>query len=223
MGGGETWDLLVQHPMKFAAAIQVSATGGDLLKASVLRNTPLWVFHGALDLTVYVSEARQMIAALERAGATAVYTAGLSDSLVEERIRSGAKLLYTEYPDGRHDIAVRAYTESLLMPWLFLQQITTGIGEHPLNSVPMEYSLSQNYPNPFNPSTTIKFELPKPARVRLSVYDILGREVSVLVNEKRDAGVHEVKFDAAGLASGVYFYMLQAGDFIQTRKMFLIR
>ena len=83
--------------------------------------------------------------------------------------------------------------------------------------------LFQNYPNPFNPSTTMKFELPKTSMVRLSVCDILGREVSVLVNERKNAGSYEVKFDASGLASGVYFYRLQAGAFVQTRRLLFLR
>jgi hypothetical protein len=89
--------------------------------------------------------------------------------------------------------------------------------------IPTVFELSQNYPNPFNPSTTIKFELPKSSDVRLSVFDMLGREVSALVKERRDAGVHEVKFDGSNLASGVYFYRIQAGDFVQTRKLLLVR
>jgi photosystem II stability/assembly factor-like uncharacterized protein len=91
------------------------------------------------------------------------------------------------------------------------------------DEVPNDFALCQNCPNPFNPSTSIKFELPKSSDVRLSVYDLLGREVSVLVNEKRNAGVHEVKFDGTSLASGVYFYRIIAGDFIQTRKLLLLR
>ncbi len=87
----------------------------------------------------------------------------------------------------------------------------------------MQFGLSQNYPNPFNPSTTIKFELPRASQVNLSVYDILGREVAVLANERRDAGVHEVKFDGTGLSSGVYFYRLTADDFLQTRKLLLLK
>ncbi len=85
------------------------------------------------------------------------------------------------------------------------------------------YDLAQNYPNPFNPSTTIKYELPKSSEVKLSVYDLLGREVSVLVNEKKDAGVHEVRFDGSGLSSGVYFYRMQAGDFVATKGLLLVR
>jgi hypothetical protein len=88
---------------------------------------------------------------------------------------------------------------------------------------PRQYELSQNYPNPFNPSTTIKFELPKASHVSLTVYDILGREVTVLVNEKRDAGVHEVKFDGSNLASGVYFYRLKAGDIVQSKRLLLLK
>jgi hypothetical protein len=83
--------------------------------------------------------------------------------------------------------------------------------------------LYQNYPNPFNPSTTIKYELPTSSVVKLSVYDMLGREVSVLVNERRDAGVHEVRFDGTRLSSGVYFCRLTARSFVQTRKFLLIR
>jgi hypothetical protein len=88
---------------------------------------------------------------------------------------------------------------------------------------PRRFELLQNYPNPFNPSTTIKYELPRPTEVRLSVYDILAREVSVLVNERREAGIHEVMFNASGLASGVYFYRLQARGFIQTMKLMVLK
>jgi hypothetical protein len=83
--------------------------------------------------------------------------------------------------------------------------------------------LQQNYPNPFNPSTTITYELPGTSEVRLSVYDILGREVTVLVNEKRDAGIHEVKFDGTHLASGVYIYRLTVGEFVQSKKLTILK
>jgi photosystem II stability/assembly factor-like uncharacterized protein len=98
---------------------------------------------------------------------------------------------------------------------------TTGI--LPLPSIPTMFSLDQNYPNPFNPSTTIKYELPRTSHVSLTVYDILGREVSELVNEKKDAGVYEVKFDGSNLASGVYFYRLLAGSFMATKTMLVVK
>ncbi|HSQ76525.1 MAG TPA: T9SS type A sorting domain-containing protein, partial [Bacteroidota bacterium] len=83
--------------------------------------------------------------------------------------------------------------------------------------------LHQNYPNPFNPSTTIRYELPEASTVRLSVVDVLGHEVSVLVNERREAGVHEVRFDAAGLPSGIYFCRLGAGGVTQVKRFLLVR
>jgi hypothetical protein len=107
--------------------------------------------------------------------------------------------------------------------WFQNVSIVTSIEQIASETVPREFRLEQNYPNPFNPSTTITFELPKSSLVRLSVYDILGREVSLLVNEKRDAGAHRVTFIASGLSSGVYFYRMQAGDFVRTRKLLLLR
>ncbi len=106
--------------------------------------------------------------------------------------------------------------------WTTTNQVT-GADYGQSGSVPLAHQLLQNYPNPFNPSTTIKYELVTTAEVRLSVYDILGREVSVLVNEKREAGVYEVKFDGSNLESGVYFYRLNAGDYVQARKLLLVR
>ncbi len=89
--------------------------------------------------------------------------------------------------------------------------------------IPLRLALVQNYPNPFNPSTTITYELPNSSEVRLSVLDILGREVSVLVNRRENAGSYEVQFEGSRLASGVYFYRLQAGSFVETKKLLLVR
>jgi hypothetical protein len=92
-----------------------------------------------------------------------------------------------------------------------------------LLSIPDEYSLSQNYPNPFNPSTTIKFAIPERKFVELRIYDILGREVELILNEEQDAGYYELNFDASQLSTGVYFYQIKAGSFIKTKKMLLIK
>jgi hypothetical protein len=89
--------------------------------------------------------------------------------------------------------------------------------------VPLAYQLLQNYPNPFNPSTTIRYALPSRAHVRLCVFNTLGQQVAVLQNGETDAGYHEVKFDGTNFATGVYFYSLQAGSFVQTRKLILIK
>jgi len=90
------------------------------------------------------------------------------------------------------------------------------------------FSLSQNYPNPFNPSTTIRYGIPsneksEMANVKLVIYDLLGREVTTLVNEQQRSGYYEIQFDASGLSSGLYFYKLQSEGFLQTKKMILLR
>jgi photosystem II stability/assembly factor-like uncharacterized protein len=98
----------------------------------------------------------------------------------------------------------------------------SAVGD-PASGLPAECTLLPNYPNPFNSSTTITYELPQSSIVRLQVCDMLGREVALLVNERRDAGVHEVKFDATALSSGVYFCRLSAANVIQTRRLLLLR
>jgi glucuronoarabinoxylan endo-1,4-beta-xylanase len=90
-------------------------------------------------------------------------------------------------------------------------------------SHPTSFKLYQNYPNPFNPSTRINFEIPEKSFVSLKVYNILGEVVAELAGKQYVAGVHSLTFDASHLASGIYFYTLRAGDFTQTKKMFLIR
>ena len=92
-----------------------------------------------------------------------------------------------------------------------------------INIVPDYFFLSQNYPNPFNPTTTIKFSIPENNNVSIKIYDILGNEVAVLVDDNKSAGNYEVKFTADNLSSGVYFYKLQAGSFNQVKKMLLIK
>jgi hypothetical protein len=91
------------------------------------------------------------------------------------------------------------------------------------NETPNQFSLSQNYPNPFNPSTKIKFNIAETGFTSLKIYDLLGNEMSALVNKELQSGSYEFNFDAKGLASGIYFYRLQAGSFIETKKMILIK
>ena len=89
--------------------------------------------------------------------------------------------------------------------------------------IPSEFLLLQNYPNPFNPSTTIEFDLPKNSEVTLNVFNILGQEVTTLVTQRLSAGSYSYDWDASNPASGVYLYRLQAGDYVETRKMILMR
>jgi hypothetical protein len=91
------------------------------------------------------------------------------------------------------------------------------------NSLLTEYDLKQNFPNPFNPNTKIIYQIPQSSFITLKVYDVLGNEIKTLVNEEKQAGKYEAKFDGTYLSSGVYFYKLQAGKFIQTKKLILIK
>ncbi len=99
--------------------------------------------------------------------------------------------------------------------------LTTGVGDHGVT--PGEFRLDQNYPNPFNPSTTIEFALPATQRTTLKVFDVQGREMATLVDQQLEAGTHTVRWDAGILPSGVYFYRLQSGTSVQTKKLLLMR
>ena len=91
------------------------------------------------------------------------------------------------------------------------------------NQIPSEFSLEQNYPNPFNPSTTIRYALPQRSHVTLTVFNTLGQQMAMLVNGEVEPGYHEVQFNASGLSSGVYFYRIHAGDFVQSKKLLLLK
>jgi Secretion system C-terminal sorting domain len=99
--------------------------------------------------------------------------------------------------------------------------VTSVEGEQ--NGVPQQYLLSQNYPNPFNPSTTVRYGLPQRSHVTITVFNALGQQVAILQDGEQEAGYHEVRFDGSSLSSGVYLYRLQAGDFVQSRKLLLLR
>ena len=91
------------------------------------------------------------------------------------------------------------------------------------SEIPERFSLYQNYPNPFNPTTNIKFDIQKTSVTKLIIYNTLGREVATLVNEELKAGSYQTDWNGSNYSSGVYFYTLQAGDFIETKKMMLIK
>ena len=98
----------------------------------------------------------------------------------------------------------------------------TSVADRP-EAIPSHFELSQNYPNPFNPSTSIKYQIASASHVTLEIFDILGRAVATLVNEVKQPGTYTIRWDASNMASGAYFYRIQAGDFLQTRKLLLIK
>jgi hypothetical protein len=94
---------------------------------------------------------------------------------------------------------------------------------HEFERIPAAFALQQNYPNPFNPSTTLRYEIPGNVHVKIAIYDLLGREVAILVNQNQNAGRYGVVFNAANLPSGVYVYRLQAGDHSSVKKLILLK
>jgi hypothetical protein len=134
--------------------------------------------------------------------------------------------VYTLHVFGRYLFAAGSYSGIWRRP---LSEMITSV-QLPSSQVPVAFELHQNYPNPFNPSTTIAYSIPGSREggvgsmeMKLAVFDLLGREVAVLVNEKKTPGSYEVKFDGSNLASGVYFYRLQAGYFTQTKRLLLLK
>jgi len=104
-----------------------------------------------------------------------------------------------------------------------LAEMIDAVHEASGTELPKKFSLDQNFPNPFNPSTIIGYQLPANTIVTMKVYDVLGREVKMLVNERQSAGSHSVRFSAANLPSGVYFYRLDAGTYHDTKKLLLLK
>ena len=120
------------------------------------------------------------------------------------------------------DIAGNYYSWSGSLVMLRYRVITTDVAQGS-GEMPTQLELTQNYPNPFNPSTTIRYSLPHTSFVTLSVYNTLGQEVAQLVNEQQQPGYHEAVFRGDRLASGVYFYRLEAGQFTSVKKLLLVK
>jgi beta-glucosidase len=123
---------------------------------------------------------------------------------------------------GQKILRVTATTGGFNLNWFMVSVITSVDDEKPM---PTAYNLAQNFPNPFNPVTSIQYSIPDPGNVKLTIYDMLGREVAVLVNKEQSAGTYNVKFDAGSLnlSSGMYIYKLQAGSFSETKKLMLLK
>ena len=131
-------------------------------------------------------------------------------------VAEGIGLVRTQYDDGSGlDINYAKIDGKMYGTLVSVEE------EMPLLS--SEFNVSQNYPNPFNPSTKIKYSLNQYGYVSLKVYDVLGKEVATLVNEDKSVGNYEVSFNASNLASGIYYYQFRAGEFVETKKMILLK
>lgn len=136
---------------------------------------------------------------------------------IDSRIRENMLLMRTLTNDEKEQ---RSLETMMIIASMDRNEITM---DNPVSSSPFSYKLEQNYPNPFNPSTTISFSVPNDLIVKIKVYDITGREVKTLVNELKTAGQYSVSFNGNGLASGVYFYTINAGSFVETKRMVLVK
>lgn len=152
---------------------------------------------------------------------------GNSWSQINDGLSSGAYYVLSLGADNQYIFAGTGASSIWRRP---LSQVVTDVNKDQ-DSQPSKFSLGQNYPNPFNPSTMIRFNIPtviasetkQSQFVTLKVYDVIGNEVATLVNEEKPAGSYEVKFDASGLTSGIYFYKFQAGSLVETKKMILLK
>ncbi|KAB2845625.1 MAG: ammonia-forming cytochrome c nitrite reductase subunit c552 [Melioribacteraceae bacterium] len=152
---------------------------------------------------------------------TADFTTAADDSLTPRTMRAGYVYFFVE-EDRSFGVHNPQFTVAILKAAIEEMGGVTGIN-YANNELPSDYSLSQNYPNPFNPSTTIRFAVPEAGNVKVSVYDILGKEVEVLVNKDMNAGTFNVTWDASKYSSGIYFYKLQSSNFVSVKKMVLIK
>ncbi len=172
----------------------------------------------SLDYTMTVDEGLYPL--LGMLGVNATLIEAMSDYeyvVVKDYIHHLGVVAYR--PEGRiRDVSVRCRNEHFAD-----DEVAVASESDPSPAVAKNFELGQNYPNPFNPSTVIRYALPSKARANLTVFNSLGQVVKELVNENEEAGYHEVRFDGTGLASGVYFYRLQAGSFVETKKLTLLK
>jgi len=155
--------------------------------------------------------------------------AGTYDSRVFKTTDGGTIWIEEDFPSAMPIFAIdfvddqRGWTFGNIGTILKRDPNYTDIQNEDISSYATYFNLSQNYPNPFNPSTSIHYAISSPQFVTIKVYDLLGKEIVTLVNEEKPAGNYEVEFNAANLPSGIYFYRIKAGNFIETKKMVLLR
>ena len=232
--GGDTWSLLVDRSGSVNALAMRDDSVGLLCSGNVKNSDPAY-----FGLTTNGGTTWQPLSnVLTEKGVLAAYPAGSTKAwmagqhTVAYSSNNGAS--WVEQPTDRVSGAFSAISLSdpahgWMVTWNgeILRYRTRGepVTEAvpPAVGVPSQAMLEQNYPNPFNPKTGVRFQVSGVSDVKITVYDLLGREVAVLVNERKPAGSYEVSFDGSGLASGVYFYRLNAGAFVQSKRMILIK
>ncbi len=224
---GTTADIYAQR-VNSTGAVQWTATGviictsaGDQIKSQLVSDGTngayiTWQDHrNAGNSDIYAQRIASNAAINWAATGYAICTAGF-DQLVPMIVSNGnlgAIVVWQDYRSGNNfDVYETGFNTSGFVAI-----------ENGGSIIPDEFTLSQNYPNPFNPSTVISYQLPVASYVKLSVFDVLGKTVSVLINQSQNAGDHSITWNAVSFPSGVYFYKLEAGSFISNKKMILIK
>ncbi len=145
-----------------------------------------------------------------------------SNSLARSNFKGAGLNDSVAYIIGGYTTAGTGFSEKITFSQIDGNCLLTSIGNEP-PVIPADYSLSQNFPNPFNPTTKIQYSLPKAGLVKLSVFDILGKEINALVNENKVPGSYMVEFNAVSLSSGMYFYKITVNNYSDIKKMLLIK
>ena len=208
---------------------------------------PIWISHAKMDSVITTADSIGIGAVIKTrsgiANASIYWTTDTTTGFTQASMQFITADSAVGYIPAQFDSAVvyyyisatsnsgRRVSKPLVAPAGFykfiVENLVTDVAQI---NLPEEFQLFQNYPNPFNPSTKIKFTIPAvethsktSLKVELIVFDILGNEVATLVNEEKVNGIYEVSFNAAGLSSGIYFYTLKAGSFVQSKKMLLLK
>ena len=231
--GAVTWDTCyygnVQNQMYsvFFTSPNIGYAGGENTLLKTTNSGSNWIQLTIPNIWIYSIRFYDQNTGYITGGNIILKTTDAGTSWVNQ-YQPANKYLYSIYPATSTSVYVVGSNGTIL-------KTTTGgvpIGIKPIsNRVPDEFFLYQNYPNPFNPTTKIKFDIPLSRGVpegrgvltSLTIYDILGREVTTLINENLQPGTYEIEWNAANFASGVYFYQLRAGDFVQTKKLVLLK
>jgi hypothetical protein len=212
--------------------IQATAAGQSTTDQIVVTVQPALILDSPLpDLTVAADAADEIIdlstVFYEKNGAAIIYAVlsqtnpGLVAASIQDSILTldfNASLIGTDTITVQATVPGEALTDDFVVTVNPVSAISTGS-----ERIPSEYSLSQNYPNPFNPETTIRYALPEAARVRISIYDISGRFITDLLNARKSAGYHTIKWDASNLASGFYVYQISTENFTQVKKCLVLK
>ncbi|MCW8849205.1 MAG: T9SS type A sorting domain-containing protein, partial [Melioribacteraceae bacterium] len=175
--------------------------------------------HGLMEeLATYLPKSDEGLVLIQ---SSADFTTAVDDSLTPRIMKGGYVYFFVE-EDRSFGIHNPQFTVAMLNAALNEMKGITNVNMED-GLVPEQYELSQNYPNPFNPTTTIKFSIPEASNVKVTVFDAIGREVAVLVNDQMSAGSYNVDWNAGNITSGIYLYRIESGDFTAVKKMILLK